>query len=388
MVQVERLVEEFMGLVQIDSESGNERAVCDCLKKKLSALGLEVVEDRSASVTGHNAGNLIATLKPYGKDMENIPGLFFTSHMDTVTPGKKIKPFIRDGYIVSDGTTVLGSDDKAGLAAILEAVRIIIEEKIEHGLIQLVFTIGEETGLVGSKNIEHSLIKADYGFAIDSNGPVGEIVNSAVAQKKIVAKIKGKAAHAGVNPEDGVSAVQIASRAISRMKLGRIDDETTANIGIIHGGTAINIVPEGVEVSAEVRSHSKRKLELYTEEIVENFKQAARELGGSVEVEVTQLYPAYHFSESDLVVRQAIEAIKKIGRKPVLRSSGGGSDANIFCSYGIPTINLGVGYENIHTTKERMPIIELRKAAEMIVSIIKEGVNVNQEEKQKELVHA
>lgn len=387
MVQVQRLIDEFVGLVKIDSESGNERAVCDCLKKKLSDLGLYVVEDRSATLTGHNAGNLVATLEPYGTQMRDIPGIYFTSHMDTVTPGRNIKPFIRDGYIVSDGTTVLGSDDKAGLAAIVEAIRIIQEEKIEHGLIQLVFTIGEEKGLVGSKHIEHSLIQADYGFAIDANGPVGEIVTSAVSQKRIIAKIRGKAAHAGVNPEDGVSAVQIASRAISRMKLGRIDHETTANIGIIRGGTAINIVPEGVEVSAEVRSHSEEKLDYYTRHIVENFERSAREFGGSAKVDVTQIYPGYRYTESDLVVKQAVAAIKKIGRKPVFRSSGGGSDANIFSSYGIPTINLGVGYENIHTTKERMPIIELRKTAEMIVSLIKESTNVNRQVTEKELVH-
>lgn len=385
MVHVQRLIDEFVELVKIDSESGNERAICDYLKRELSEMGLSVVEDQSAAVTGHTAGNLIATLKPDCERNRDIPSVFFTSHMDTVKPGTKVKPLIRDGYIVSDGTTVLGSDDKAGLAAILEAIRVIQEEKIEHGLIQLVFTIGEEVGLVGSKHIEHSLIQADYGFAIDSNGPVGEIVTSAVSQKKIVAKIKGKAAHAGLNPEDGVSAVQIASKAISRMKLGRIDHETTANIGIIRGGTAINIIPEGVEVCAEVRSHSEEKLNDYTKQIVEHFQRAAEELGGSAEVEVVQLYPGYHFTESDLVVKQAVKAVKRIGRKPVLRSSGGGSDANIFSSYGIPTVNLGVGYENIHTTNERMPIVELRKTAELIVSLIKESTNVTAK---KELVHA
>ncbi len=387
MVHVQRLIDEFVGLVKIDSESGNERAVCDCLKKKLSDLGLEVIEDRSAALTGHNAGNLIATLHPCD-GTEKIPGIYFTSHMDTVSPGVKIKPSVQDGYIVSDGTTVLGSDDKAGIAAIIEAVRVIQEEKMEHGLIQLVFTIGEESGLVGSRHIEHSLIQADYGFAIDSNGPVGEIITSAVAQNKIVVKIKGKAAHAGLNPENGVSAVQIASRAISRMKLGRIDHETTANIGIIHGGTAINIIPEGVEVSAGIRSHSDEKLDYYTNQLVENFQQAARELGGSVEVEVTQLYPGYHYTESDLVVKQAVAAIKKIGRQPVFRASGGGSDANVLSSYGIPTVNLGVGYENIHTINERMPIIELRKTAEMIVALIEESIKVQPSVMEKELVHA
>jgi len=384
LVHVQRLIDEFVKLVKIDSESGNERAICDYLKNEMSNLGLYVVEDQSSMVTGHNAGNLIATLEADCERAAEIPSVYFTSHMDTVTPGTEVKPQIRDGYIVSDGTTVLGSDDKAGLAAIIEAIRVIQEDNIKHGRIQFVFTIGEEVGLVGSKHIDSSLIQADYGFAIDSNGPVGEIVTSAVSHKKITAKIKGKAAHAGVNPEEGVSAVQIASKAISRMKLGRIDHETTANIGTIRGGTAMNIVPEGVEIIAEVRSHNEEKLNFYTELIVANFEQAAQEFGGSAEVKVVHLYPGYHFTESDLVVKQAIKAIKRIGRKPILRASGGGSDANIFSSYGIPTVNLGVGYENIHTTKERMSIVELRKTAELVVSLIQESTNVATP---KELVH-
>lgn len=388
MVQVNRLVDEFIELVQIDSESGNERAVCDCLKHKLEKLGFHVVEDHSSMVTGHNAGNLIATLAPAKGINPEVPSIYFTSHMDTVVPGKGVKPSIKDGYIVSDGTTVLGSDDKAGLAAILEAMRVIQEKKLPHGQIQLVFTVGEESGLTGAKHIDLSLLKADYGFAIDSDGKVGEIITSAVAQRHIIARIKGKSAHAGINPEEGVSAVQIASRAISRMKLGRIDDETTANIGMIHGGTATNIIPDCVEIHAEIRSHSSQKLKKYTNLMVDHFKQAAEELGGAADVEVIELYPFYRFTEKDIVVQKAMAAITQVNRKPYFRASGGGSDANIFASYGIPTVNLGIGYEKIHTTNERMPIIELRKAAEMIVSIVLESTKIHEESSQNKYIHA
>ncbi len=233
MVNEERLLDEFLELVQTDSETGDERAVCDLLKEKLTQIGFTVTEDDSASVTGHGSGNLIATLP--GDDL-SAPAIYFTSHMDTVAPGIGVKPRIEDGYVKSDGTTVLGADDKAGLAALLEGVRTVKEQGISHGSIQLILTAGEESGLVGSKSLDPGMLKADFGFAMDSNGLVGEIITEAPSQVRLDVVIRGKAAHAGVNPEDGISAIQVASRAISKIPLGRIDGETTANIGTISRG--------------------------------------------------------------------------------------------------------------------------------------------------------
>lgn len=373
MVDQQRLFDEFIELIKTDSETGDERAICDLLKGKLAALGFEVVEDDSAEKTGHGAGNLVATLNG---TLEDAPNIYFTCHMDTVAPGKGIKPTLKDGYFESDGTTILGSDDKAGLAALMEGIRLLKEQNIPHGKIQFVITAGEESGLMGSRHLDTSLVDADFGFAIDSNGPVGEIIASAPAQAKIITTIYGKAAHAGVNPEDGISAIQVASRAISKMRLGRIDAETTANIGFFKGGTASNVVPEKAEIISEARSRNEIKLKAQVKHMEQTFKEVAEELGARAEVETRFMYPSYKFTEEDLVVQKAIAAVEKIGRTPKVTVSGGGSDANVMSGYGFPTVNLGIGYENIHTTSERMPAKELVKTVELVVALIEESANV------------
>ncbi|MBO8170600.1 MAG: M20/M25/M40 family metallo-hydrolase [Bacillaceae bacterium] len=367
MIHQDRLLEEFLQLVQVDSETGEERDICDLLKHKFSELGLEVVEDNAAEKTGHGSGNLIMTLPGTTKG----PTILFTSHMDTVSPGKGIKPQVKDGYVVSDGTTILGSDDKAGLAAILEGIRVIKENHMKHPTLQVVITVGEESGLVGSRALDPSMLQADFGYALDSNGKVGDIMTAAPTQARIKAVVYGKAAHAGVNPEDGISAIQVASRAISRMPLGRIDRETTANIGRFEGGKATNIVPDRVDILAEARSLDAFKMQQQVKRMKEAFESAAREAGTRADVEVEIMYPGYRFDESEPVVQKAADALKKVGRKPRLLRSGGGSDANVFSGYGIPTVNLAVGYENIHTTDEKMPLEELYKTAELVVELMK-----------------
>ncbi|WP_044640341.1 M20/M25/M40 family metallo-hydrolase [Risungbinella massiliensis] len=369
MVNEQRIVEEFMQLVQVDSETGNERAICDVLKNKFQQLGLEVIEDGSQPYTKYGAGNLVATLQG---NVANAPTIYFTCHMDTVTPGKGIKPFIQGERIVSDGTTILGSDDKAGLAALLEGIRLLQEQNIPHGTLQFVITIGEESGLVGSRHIDRSLIKAEYGFALDSDGPVGEIIVGAPSQIKLHSVIRGKSAHAGVSPEKGISAIQVASKAVANMPLGRIDFETTANIGSFAGGKATNIVPDYVEVIAEARSRNEDKLAKQVEKMITAFQLAAEKHGAQAEVETETLYPAFQYDENDIVVQKALAAVKRVGREANIGESGGGSDANVFNGYGIPTINLGIGYENIHTTDEAMPIPELLKAAELVVALAQE----------------
>ncbi|WP_107727599.1 M20/M25/M40 family metallo-hydrolase [Desmospora activa] len=370
MINQQRLLDEFLQLVGIDSETGDEREICDHLQQKLTALGFTVEEDDTTAVTGHGAGNLIATLEG---NLPDAPVIYFTCHMDTVAPGKGVKARVEGEYVVTDGTTVLGADDKAGLAALLEGVRVVKEQGGKHGTIQFILTVGEESGLLGSKALDPAKVKADFGFAIDSNGPVGDIITSAPSQVRLDVKIEGKPAHAGVNPEEGISAIQVASRAISKMPLGRIDHETTANIGKFQGGSASNVVPQWVEILAEARSRDEKKLDVQAAKMKSGFEQAAAELGAQAEVTVTKMYPAYKYEESDLVVQKAMAAVKRVGREPRLLASGGGSDANVIAGHGIPTVNLAIGYEEIHTTNERMPLTELYKAGELVVALIEES---------------
>ncbi|WP_221565443.1 M20/M25/M40 family metallo-hydrolase [Alkalihalobacillus sp. TS-13] len=371
MINQDRIVEEFLELVQIDSETKHEEEISKVLKQKFSDSGLEVFEDDAKDKTGHGAGNLICTLPATNDKADSI---YFTSHMDTVLPGKGVKPSIEDGYIKSDGTTILGADDKTGLAAMFEAIKVLKEQNIPHGKIQFVITVGEESGLVGAKELDPAHVDAQYGFALDSDGKVGNIIVAAPTQAKIKAAIKGKTAHAGVAPEKGVSAITIAAKAIAKMPLGRIDEETTANIGRFEGGagTNTNIVIDHVDILAEARSLIPEKMEVQVQKMKEAFESTAETMGGKADVEIKVMYPGFKFDHGDHVVEVAKQAVEKIGRKPELQESGGGSDANIIAGFGIPTVNLAVGYEEIHTTNERMPIEELVKTSELVVRIIEE----------------
>lgn len=367
MINKQRLLNEFLELVQIDSESGFETEIAKVLKEKFTSLGLEVVEDDAATKTGFGAGNLICTL-PATK--EGVDTIYFTSHMDTVVPGKGVKPSIVDGYVVTDGTTILGADDKTGLSAMFEAIRVLKEQNIAHGKIEFIITVGEESGLVGAKVLDSALVTAKYGYALDSDGKVGEIVVAAPTQAKVNAIIKGKTAHAGVAPEKGVSAITIAAKAIAKMPLGRIDEETTANIGSFEGGKQTNIVCDHVEIHAEARSLITEKMEAQANKMKEAFESTALEMGGEAIVDIQVMYPGFKYGHGDHVVEVAKKAAEKIGRTPSLQQSGGGSDANVIAGFGIPTVNLAVGYEEIHTTNEKMPIEELEKITEMVVAVI------------------
>jgi len=372
MVNKQRLLQQFIDLVTIDSETGDERRIADYLLKKFSDLGLEVLEDNSLAKTGHGAGNLIATFPASSPDIQ-APIIFFTSHMDTVAPGVGIKPIVDQEYIFSDGTTILGADDKAGIAAMLEAVQVLKENQLPHGELQFILTVGEESGLKGSRNLQKELVRAEYGFALDSNGVVGKIIIGAPIQAKVNITVFGKTAHAGVNPEDGISAIQVASHAIAKMKHGRIDSETTANIGKFHGETATNVVCDKVEITAEARSLKDEKLYKQLEHMQEVFQDTAEQFKTRIDFAYEIMYPAYSFEENAPIVKKAVDAVKALGREPELTTSGGGSDANVLNGYNLPTLNLGVGYERIHTTAERQPIAEFMKITELLIELIKQN---------------
>ena len=368
MINKDRVVNEFLELVQIDSESKNEAQIAKVLKEKLEALGLDVVEDNTKEKTGLGSGNLIATLK--GTVAKATP-ILFSCHFDTVTPGNGVKPVINGDIIETDKTTILGADDKAGIAALLEGIRVLKESGASHGNVEFVLTAGEEIGLVGAVALDKSALTAKYGFALDSGGSVGEIIVASPDHAKIKAKVNGIAAHAGVAPETGVSAIEIAAKAITNMPLGRMDEELTANIGIISGGERTNIVCDLVELTGEARAITFSKLENQMKQMSEALENAATERGCSVDIEVRYERVGYKLEETDTVVQVAKKAIQNVGRTPELKATGGGSDANIFTINGIPVANLGVGYLDIHSKDEKMPIPELLKLSELVVELIK-----------------
>lgn len=371
MINEQRVIQHFMDLVQIDSETKNEQNISKVLKEQFEGLGLHVYEDDTMNETGHGAGNLVVTLEASG--VEGVEPMLFTCHMDTVTPGQGIKPELsEDGWIRSDGTTILGADDKAGIAALFEAIRIIQENNIPHGKIQFVITVGEESGLVGARAMNPKDIDASFGYALDSNGAVGTICVAAPARAEIEMKIYGKSAHAGVNPEDGISAIQVAAKAIAAMKLGRIDDETTANIGKFQGGSALNVVCDFVQIDAEARSIVQEKIEQQIAQMREALETTCRKYGATAEFRSEIKYPAFGFHDDHEVVQLAQRAIRSLGLETSTFASGGGSDANIFNGFGIPTANLAVGYEDIHTTKERIRVADIVKLSQVVIAIVQE----------------
>lgn len=367
MYNEERLINLFLDLVKIDSESGNEREIADFLKNIFKKLEIDVQEDNAGERINGNAGNLIASLKG------NCPGakLLFLAHMDTVQPGKQVQPIREEGIIKSSGDTILGGDDKAGIACIIEMLQIIKEQKLDHPNIQIIFTVGEESGLLGAKALDTNILQGDIAYVLDNSGSPGHITVQGPAQKEIIANIKGKTAHAGVAPEKGINAIQVAARGLARMKLGRIDEETTANIGKIKGGTATNIVPDVVILEGEARSINLEKLEKQCQHMIECLERGSRELGGKVEIEVKQIYSAINIDKEHQVVKIAKKAAENLGFPVSLEKSGGGSDANIINGYGIPTVNLGIGMEKVHTKEEFIKEEDLIKTVCYLIEILK-----------------
>lgn len=356
MINEERVLKEFIELVRIDSPTMHERAVADVLLRKLADLGLEVFEDNAGEALHTDTGNIIGRL---AGNVNSLPTVVFCAHMDTVEPGRGVQPVVKDGVVYSAGDTILGSDDKAGIVAILELLRVLQEQKLPHGDIEVVFTVAEEVGLKGVQNLDFGLLKAKMGFVLDCSGSAGTIITRAPAQYRIVATVFGKAAHAGISPEEGINAILVASKAIAKMELGRIDEETTANIGIIEGGKATNIIPDMVNIEGETRSINPAKLEAQTALMCRILEETAAEHNASVRIVKEFLYPALKLTANDQVVQVAMTAARALNLEPQLVSTGGGSDANIFNDAGIPTANLGIGMCKVHSTDEYIPVRDL-----------------------------
>ncbi len=376
MVEKKRMTEYVMDLIRIDSLSRKEREVGLRLKKDMEEIGGECFFDNAGEKVGGNIGNLIVRIRG---NRSNAHPLFLSSHMDTVGPGEGIKPRIEDGVIKSDGSTILGSDDKSGLAVIVEVIRTLKERNLPHGDIEIAFTICEEIGLLGAKYIDTSKFRSKYGLVLDSSSPY-HLITKCPSAEKLNFNVYGLEAHAGVCPERGISAIKIASEAIYNMNLGRIDFETTANIGSIKGGLATNIIPNYVQIEGEARSHSEEKLRRQVEHMKKCFYDAAsryklsledKTYSGRVEEKIERSYDRMEVSERSKIVGLVSQSVKNLGLSIEYIASGGGCDANYFNKNGIECANLGTGMKEIHTVKEYLVLEEFYRAADILLEVIK-----------------
>ena len=311
-------------------------------------------------------GNIFAEIKG---DDKKAPKLLLNAHMDTVNPGENIRPKIRYGFITSDGKTILGADNKAGIAVIMEVLHVL--KQIDHGDIQIIFTVQEETGLAGARAIRKSDLDADLGYVLDG-GDVDTLYIKAPTQYNLTAEVCGRAAHAGLHPEHGISAIKVASEAVAKMKLGRIDFETTANIGIIKGGIATNIIPEKVEIKGEARSHNIGKLKAQIKHMRKCLSKACSKNKASLKVNIDCVYDAFSIDKDDRIIKIAAKALKDLGIKAKSHRTGGGSDANIFNGMGLKSLIIGVGADRVHTKNERLSVDEFFTGAKLLLNIIKE----------------
>lgn len=361
----QRLIELFLRMLEINSTSRHETAMADLVIAFLLQVGADISYDNAAILLDGECNNIIGTL-PGNSALSPI---MFCAHIDTVAPTAGIKIVHQNGKICSGGDTILGADDKAGVAAIMEMVFALQENNANHPQLELVFTVAEEIGVMGSMVLDYSLLKSKIAFVPDSTGPVGTIITSAPAQKHLDITITGKAAHAGMSPEAGVSAIAVAAEAISSMKLGRIDSETTANIGTIHGGTATNIIAEKVTIEGEARSRNPEKLALQLQHMIEKFQQAAAANGAEVVVEISEVYPSFNIPAHSQAAAMASCALEPLGIPAVIGATGGGSDANFFNHNGIETVILSAGYLKAHCHDEMIEEDELVLLAQWLYNI-------------------
>ena len=362
----DELLPLFVRLAGIASPTGAEREVADVVKRHLGDLGLQVHEDGSASVTGCGCGNLVARIPGRG----DAAAVALCAHLDTVPVEHAPRVVVADGFVRSDGETALGADDKAALAVLLVLARRLVAEP-PAGDVELVLTPGEEVGLLGAKALDLSVLTARRVFVLDSDGAPGTLIVASPTQKSIEAEFRGTAAHAGIAPELGRSAVVAAARAVAAMQLGRLDDETTANIGVLRGGTAPNVVAERCTLAGEARSHDPAKVTEQTEHMVHALAAEAAAAGVDVEIDVREAFRGYrHEAESPLVAIGA-EAAALAGLQARLVDGGGGSDANVFNAAGLPALTLGAGYENAHSPQERMSLERLGELLAMAEALVR-----------------
>lgn len=372
--QPERLAQVFTELCEISSPSRSESAVASYIKEVFTKLGADsIYEDDSAAATGSDTGNLIITFN--GNIAQRQP-VVFACHMDTVIPADNIKVLRNGDLFTSAGNTVLGGDDKSGIAALIELFTLIREQNICHGKIELLFTTCEEIGLLGAKHLDSTALTSRHGIALDSS-TINSLITKAPSANQITITLHGLAAHAGLAPEQGINTLSIAAEAISHLEIGRHDEETTSNIGIIQGGKAINIVPDELLLVGEVRSHNRDSLQQRTTDICEAFEKAVANYHNphhnkrpSVDIKVECEYDAINIPQSSTFIQSIQNAGKSAGQEITLAATGGGSDANILNGYGIEMAILGTGMDKVHTIEEQIKLSDMLELTKTLYAIV------------------
>ena len=376
MINYDRLDNLLIELIKIDSLSRRERDVAMRLKREMEELGATVSIDDAGEKVGGNVGNLIAH---FPGNVANATPLLLSAHMDTVVPGEGVTP-IREGDILrTDGRTVLGGDDKSGVAIICETLRVIKENRLPCSDVDVVFTICEEAGLIGAKCLDVSRLRARTGLVLDSDS-VGFLLTKAPAANRMEFRVHGLGAHAGICPENGINAIQVAAEGIAQMRLGRIDHETTANIGVVEGGMAVNIVPSQVILRGEARSHSQEKLDRQTEHMKRCLEEAAArrvlELDGKrhtakIEAKIDRDYDRMDVPDSAPIVKLVHAAAKSLSLEVRTLATGGGCDANVLNKKGLVVANLSTGMREIHTVNEWLDLNDLHLSARIVLEILR-----------------
>ncbi len=363
------LVSLFCELVQIDSLSKHEAAFASVIKDKLAGLCLDTTDDGAGPYIGGDCGNLICRIPATA---DGFPVIMLNTHIDTVGDDTGIQPIVEDDEIHSASNTILGADAKAGITLILAALQALHDQDLPHGELVVVFTVAEEIELVGAQHLDYEMLQPlpQMAYVLDGGVTPGQMTTQAPYADKISFEVRGKAAHAGVEPEAGINAIQIAARAISEMKLGRLDEESTANIGTIRGGSATNIVPEVTTFNGEARSHQEEKLARQTRHMRQKVEEAAADAGAEAEITTERSYNGFALGPDDAVVQRGIAAAQQVGLQPSLHKGGGGSDANIFNEHGIPSVIIATGAHKPHTPEELLRIPSMLKCYEWLIAII------------------
>jgi tripeptide aminopeptidase len=361
------VVDLFTELAALPSPPGEERAVADAVAGYLRDLGLTVDEDDAGATVGSTMGNLYCRVEPSGNGGTPI---FLCAHLDTVPPEGPLQPVIEEGVVRNAGGTILGADNKSAVAVMLEGARRVLTENRPHAGIELLFTPKEEVGLLGAAAFDSQRLQAHVGYVYDQAAPIGDVILGAPYSQALAVRFHGRPAHSGMYPEEGRSAIAAAARAISDLRLGRIDDETTSNVGLIEGGSAGNIIPEWCTLTAEARSHDERKLGDLVQEMIDAFAFAAGLEDCEVETKVSKTYRGYRFKRDDPVVRIAHKALERAGYAPSYGLSGGAADANIFNERGLACLNLANGMQDIHTPDERITVDDLEGMVEVTLALV------------------